>query len=370
MKVLILGIFADEPFLGTGFSIVCSNLANYLSKKSDLKIIYFGRWGQEKYFRKKPLKTDFPYDYVPCQGGTWDKGLIDAIIRCYKIDILLTEDDWWSVDGFLYAVKSYKIPFHLITPIDALPINREAYNKFRQVNTLYIPNRSWEIIKMRDERINVKYFPHGCDSNIFKPIPEIKHEKITFIWSGRDEHRKNLRGAILAFEKICSKYDVELLIRTDWTMPSTMELRTYLTRKKLPIVHEQAMRGFHKDLAQTYNRGHVFLCTSKAGGFEIQPIEAMACGVPALITNWNFMNEHIVHGRNGFKIPYDNLEILPDGRTWANIDVNDLAMFMELCITNQKNISSMGQWARKYVEKKYKWEDSAEILYKSITMEN
>jgi len=367
---LVVGIFADEPFLGTGFAIVCSNIANLLSKKSDLRIIYFGRYGQESFFRKKPLKSGFPYEYVPCQGGTWDKDLIDAIIRHYKIDILITEDDWWSIDGFLYATKLNKIPFHLITPIDALPINPEAYNKFRQVKVLYVPNRSWEIIKMRDEKINVKYFPHGCDSNIFVPNPKIKHEKFTFVWSGRDELRKNLEGAILAFERIHEKYDVELLVRTDWNMPNAIKKRTYLIEKKLPIVHEQAMRGFHNDLAQTYNRGHVFLCTSKAGGFEMQSIEAMACGIPALVTDWNFMNEHIINGKNGFNIPYDNLEVLSDGRVWANIDVTLLAGFMELCINEWKNTSSMGQWARKYVKEKYRWENSAETLYESITMEN
>jgi len=362
-----LGIFADEPYLGTGFAIVCSNLAHQLSEKSDLKVIYFGRFGQENWFRKKPLKVKFPFTYVPCGGGTWQKDVIDAVIRHYKLDIILTEDDWWSIDGFLNASKSNNISFHLITPIDGLPISSEAYRKFKEVDALYIPNLSWKIIKLHDEKINVKYLPHGIDRNMFKPIPESKNDVFTFIWSGsRVEERKNLNGAIFAFEKICKRFDVRLLIRTNWNLPDAKNVRYYISRRKLPVDFELSGLGFHHDLTRTYNKGHVFLCTSKAGGFEMQPLEAMLCEVPALITNWKFMNEHIIAGKNGFLIPYDNLTVLEDGRMWANIDIEELANCMEFCINNQEYVKGMGKWARKYVEKKYKWEDSAEILYKSI----
>lgn len=365
MKV---GIFSDEPNLGTGFSVVCRYFAEYLDKKSDLEVIYFGRWGQEKYFKRTPRKTDFPYKYVPCQGGTWNKKLVDAIIKRYKIDALLTIDDWWSIDGLLYATKSHKIPFHFMTPLDSLPIPLEAYEKFRQVDALYIPNRSWKIIKTREkEKVNVKYLPYGCDTKIFKPIPSLKNDKFTFVWIGRDEPRKNLRSAILAFEKMCNKFDVELLIRMDWRIPTAIRTEIYLGKKNLPIIQEKLTRCPHGELAKTYNRGHVLLCTTKASGFELQPIEAMACEIPALVTDWNFMNEHIIDGKNGFKVPYDNLETVSFNRVWANIDVEKLANYMELFLKdNRKTVARMGQWARKYIQQNYKWSDSAKVLYESI----
>jgi len=353
MRVINLGVFADKPNLGTGFSVVCGKFAEYLSKYSDLRIIYFGRFGQERHFKKTPLKSDFPYEYVPCQGGTWDEDLVNAIIKRYKINMLLTIDDWWSIDGFLHASKSHRIPFHFLTPLDALPIPKEAYKRFRQVDALYIPNRSWKIVKMHEgEKVNVMYHPYGCDTKIFNPVPSLKNNAFTFIWIGRHEPRKNLQNAILAFEKMHKKYDVKLLIRTNWKTRNAINVRLYAAKRRLPIIREQSTNCPHEEITKTYNRGHVLLCTSKAGAYELQIVEAMACEMPALVTDWNFMNEHIVHGRNGFTISYDNLRKQARGGTWANIDINELAEYMDFCVNNQEMINKLGQGARKFVKQK------------------
>jgi len=243
--------------------------------------------------------------------------------------------------------------------------------RFSQIDTLYIPNRSWKIIKSHNENINVKYLPHGCDTEIFKPIPNLKSDKFTFLWIGRNEPRKDLRSAILAFEKTQEKYDdVNLLVKTNWKSPESSVLRIYIIEKNLSVIEEQSKRGPHKELTKTYNQGHALLCTSKAGGFELQLLEAMACEIPVLVTDWNFMNEHVIHGQNGFKVPYDGLELTSDGRMWANIDTNELANYMMLCVNNRENLLKMGKLARIFVQQKYRWEDSAEVLYKSIIGED
>ena len=140
--------------------------------------------------------------------------------------------------------------------------------------------------------------------------------------------------------------------------------------KNLAVIGEQSKKGSPKELVRTYNRGHLLLCTSMAGGFELQIIEAMGCEVPVLATDWNFMNENIIHGQNGFKIPYKNLERLSDGRIWANIDEKELSAYMDYCINHRDNLAKMGKWARENVKETYKWEDCGEVLYKSIVGEN
>lgn len=371
MEIINLGIFTDEPNLGSGFATVSRYFADYLSKKSDLKIMYFGRWGQERYFKKSPTKSNLSYDYIPCQGGTWDKYLINAIIKHYGLNILLTIDDWWSIDGFLYAAKTHNIPFHFMSPLDSLPIHKEAYKRFSQVDTLYIPNRSWKIIKSHNENINVKYLPYGCDTEIFKSIPNLKNDNFTFLWIGRNEPRKDLRSAILAFEKIQEKYDdVNLLVKTNWKSQESSVLRVYIIEKNLSVIGEQSTKGSPEELIGTYNQGHALLCTSKAGGFELQLLESMACEISVLVTDWNFMNEHVIHGQNGFKVPYDGLELTSDGRMWANIDTDELANYMSFCVNNREHLLKMGRLARIYVQQKYRWKDSAEVLYKSIVGED
>jgi len=365
---LRLGFFGDAPDLGTGMGIVGSYLVYYLENISpSLRTIYFGRYGQQKGFAKNSLISEFPFEYVPCQGGTWTANMIGEIVKHYNLDVLATIDDWWSIRGFLSVAKRLKKPFHFITPLDSLPIHPMAYSVFKKCDKIYVPNRSWKIINKHLNQDKALYLPYGVDVRRFRSVPQFKEDKFTFVWVGRDEKRKALGRAILAFEAVCKSYDTQLLIRTDWRIPNAVRTRLYIEKRNLPVITEQITRCNHSELAKTYNRGHVLICSSKAGGFEMSITEAMACEVPALVTNWNFMNEHIVHGKNGFKIPCDHLETVSFNRIWGSIDINKLAFVMKWCVEHQELVKGMGRWGRQWVmENHLNWREQTKRLYNGI----
>lgn len=378
--MITLGILADFPSAATGMAVVCHNLANEIAKMEKCRVIYFGRWGIEEAMKTRGL-TSFEeqhgysdefsgktYAYVPVIGGVWQDRLVKELIEKFGVQIVFSEDDWFSAEGLVKATQKYKVPFHFLTPIDSLPIPREAYKIFRKCTKVYVPNRSYQLIK------NGHFLPHGVDSETFFPTKK-KFKEFTFLWMGRDEERKALGRAILAFEKVYDKVDMRLAIRTGWrtinkkTGKGGLSTLKYLKQHpEMPILRDEMTNCLPSRLNTIYNACHVFLCTSKAGGFEMSVTEAMSSGIPVLCTDMPFMNEHIINEKNGFLIPIESYCTDPwgHGRMWGNISIEKLAEKMLWCAQNPEKVKVMGNWASKWVRKKYKWEDQAKTLIREM----
>lgn len=379
-----LAILADLPTASTGFAVVCKNLAENLSKH--FRVIYFGRFGQEREFAENTsILRDYRFEYVPCQGGVWDRELVVRLLKHYdEIDYVFSEDDWFSAQGMLGACMFWDKPFHFLTPIDSLPISEAAFNSvFTGCDKLYVPNRSFEQFNGRKRleyslektaqragpELKSIYLPHGVDTDIFFPRKVERENEFTFIWIGRVEERKAPGRAVQAFEKVCHKMDARLYIRTDWNTPNGQKLFKYIQRRNIPVTMDSTADVPHHEMSTVYNKGDVNLCTAKAGGFEMSILEAAGCGLPSLVTNWTFMNENVVDGKSGLLVniegtcyPPPSHNPLAKDRIWGNASVNDLAEKMYRMYINQEETKSMGRWAQANAKENYSWSRVADIL--------
>jgi len=389
-----IGIFGDMYTASTGMAVVLRNLANQLSKW--FQVIYFGRFGQEKEFSKNPfVPLTESFSYVTTEGGVWDRELVVRILKHYKeVDICFTEDDWFSSYGIVQACNFWDKPIHLLTPIDSLPIPRMAFTDvFFLCDKLYVPNGSWEMFngmkrvggesagaaRRSGSRLKSVFLPHGVDFNAFRPKKVQRSDKFTFLWTGRIEERKNPRAFVLAAEKIHNKMDADFFMRSDWNTPYARRLFQYIERKNLPFILDQMSDIPHNGMADVYNMGDVFVCTSKAGGFELSIIESMACGLTTIVTDWTFMNENIINGRSGFLVPVESFchppapdprekrtsDIARD-RIWGNISIEGLANKMLWMYNNQGKVKAMGRWASAYARQRYDWGRIGEKLKKEL----
>jgi len=380
-----IGIFSDTFTASTGFAVVCTNLANNLSR--DFRVIYFGRFGQDKEFAQQTsIPFDHYFEYVSCEGGVWDRELVVRILKHYdEIDYVFCEDDWFSVQGILGACQFWDKPFHLLTPIDSLPVNPMAFDTiFSGCDKVYMPNRSYEIFngktrrnfdstdavrKRQGDLLKAIHLPHGVDTRIFYPRKVDREEEFTFVWIGRIEERKAPGRALLAFEKICDKIDARLFMRTGWNTPLGRRIYNYIIKRNIPVTMDSTADIPHYQMGEIYNKGDVNLCTAKAGGFEMSILEAAATGLPTIVTDWTFMNENVVNGKSGFHVPIEGLCSPPPAhnpvakdRMWGNIDIDKLAETMYYCYMNQREVKSMGRWAKDYVKEEYSWEKVAKTL--------
>lgn len=364
----------------TGMAVVCKNLALGLSN-FPVRIIYFGRFGQELGFSKEPVIHDnvIHYDYVPCEGGIWRPKTVINAVNHYDVDYIFSEDDFFSASGLVAATMRTKKPLHFLTPIDSLPINKNANKIFKKCKKVYVPNSSFKLIK------NGVFLPHGVDRKAFYPQKvERDPDKFTFLWVGRDEPRKALGRAIIAFEKVLKTCDCQMIVHCDWKATLAMRTDRYIRHKGLPITQTPMGYGNEAYLRAIYNTADALICTSKAGASEMAITEAKACGKPVLVTDWTFMNESVDNGVDGYKIPIsgtcgDTTMLynkkrwgIPLGRKWGEISINALVDAMRLLYNNPELANTMGIFALQGIMKntfKYDWSQISSKLYKEITGE-
>jgi glycosyltransferase involved in cell wall biosynthesis len=130
------------------------------------------------------------------------------------------------------------------------------------------------------EQIKAKYGIHG--------------KYILFV--GNIEPRKNLKGLLLAYEKLNKK------IRNEYSM-LLIGARGWLDDEIFEIIQRLRIGGNFiqqpneyvedKDRAALYSGASLFVYPSLYEGFGIPPLEAMACGVPAITSNNSSLPEAV-----------------------------------------------------------------------------
>lgn len=162
-----------------------------------------------------------------------------------------------------------------------------------------------------------------------------------FLFVGNLEPKKNLSRLVEAFHlllpELHEKDQLIIVGQRGWKYQSI-----YKTIERLKIQSRVKLLGYvpQADLAALYKLASVFAFPSLYEGFGLPAIEAMACGIPTLVSNRGSLPE--ITG--GF------------ARQVNPLDVSDISMglFEQLTQSNQERIRSAHQWARKY-----NWENTA-----------
>ena len=135
----------------------------------------------------------------------------------------------------------------------------------------------------------VRVMSGGVNELIYRPNP-VAHSGFVFLSIGKYEKRKCTDEIIDAFvaEFPADPYpDVTLLLKADFGLfPERIEA---LKKKTACDARIQFIDGVRSDaeVAVLYNGADAFLFPSRAEGFGLPGIEAMACGVPTLSINYS-----------------------------------------------------------------------------------
>jgi L-malate glycosyltransferase len=97
----------------------------------------------------------------------------------------------------------------------------------------------------------------------------------------------------------------ELRIAIAGTGPLLAELQEHARR--LGVENHVEFLGFREDVADLYSRSRVFVLPSRDEGLSISLLEAMASGLPAVVSDVGEARDVIRHGDNGFLYPRGNI---------------------------------------------------------------
>jgi glycosyltransferase involved in cell wall biosynthesis len=161
--------------------------------------------------------------------------------------------------------------------------------------------------------------PYGVDLNFWTPPPPPPAEptgKLRFVFAGQISIRKGIPDLIKAWTQAALP-DAELELVGPWQMSAAA-----LAALPPGIVHRPATDAIH--LRQHYQAADVFVLPSYFEGLPLALLEAMACGLPALVSDV-CARPDIVNEACGRVVAAGDLDALVEGLRWFGARRDSLA---------------------------------------------
>jgi glycosyltransferase involved in cell wall biosynthesis len=237
--------------------------------------------------------------------------MLPRYIKTLEPDLVLTLQDVWTLNG----KKLRGAPLASWTPVDHEPLGAPIEKFFRDSGSIPVAMSRHGHRQLLDAGLDALYAPHAIDTNVFRPgdrgewrdlsrIPESAFV-ILMVAANMDTgpSRKGYVEALRAFKIFRERHDDALLyLHTDlagrhgggvglnipWLcdrigIDSDWLRGTPALRYELGLQPEQ--------LALLYSSADVLLSPSYGEGFGIPVVEAQACGVPVIVSDFSSQPE-------------------------------------------------------------------------------
>ncbi|MHA1677504.1 MAG: glycosyltransferase family 4 protein [Promethearchaeota archaeon] len=246
------------------------------------KMSEIARWTWKAYKLSKKLIRKNNYDICHCWFG-WPSGLIGYYFKKKVPYVIALRGS--DVPGYSQRLKN--LDFFIFKPISkkvwkyakAVITNSEGLKKLA--------------LKTLKRKINVIY--NGIDTEEFKSLKNKKiGKKIKLISTGRLIERKGYRYLIKALEGLNDKFELILIGGGN----QKQHLKKLAKKLKVNVRFKGELE--HKIIAKELKKADVFILPSLNEGMSNSVLEAMACGLPIIVTDVGGTKE-LVNG-NGFII--------------------------------------------------------------------
>jgi len=198
--------------------------------------------------------------------------------------------------------------------------------------------------------------PPGVDTQRYRPTDNPREEltvnnktvrKPFVLSTNRHYPQKGLTYLIRMMPKILEKCDVNLVITSSFTR-HTPKLRKLVENLKLQSNVVFTGQVSETDLVKLYQNADVYAYSSPCEDFGLGPIEAMACGTPAVVWDYAGPTETVIDGTTGFRAkPYS---------------IDDFSDKVIRLLTNGELNRKMGAKVAEFVKKNFSWNKHVEAL--------
>lgn len=284
----------------------------------------------------------------------------------------------------LPAFSKYTI---LFTTLESLTVHEGFLRRCQQFDEVWVPCRDnyismlksgWPIRKLQliPEGVNTDFYKPGLE-----PLPGIKSENYTFLYVGDWSYRKGVQWLIPAFCRAFKKKDnVRLLISSHYQGGEDDQSRARIKDEYEEILQKHGINEppnieFIYDwipddkLANFYNSVDCMILLSCGEAWALPLIQGMACGKPAIATDWGGQTDYI-HKSNGYPVKIEKFDTIHDKvklsvdfywyQLFAFPEVKDAADKMRYVFENQAEAKRKGEKGRKYVSHKFTWDKAVQ----------
>ncbi len=159
--------------------------------------------------------------------------------------------------------------------------------------------------------LEIQMIPNGVDTSTFRPANEPRQgPEVNILCVGRLIERKGQHHLLHAFANLRTQCDHSISL----TLVGTGDAETSLQRlaTDLGVATAVNFTGFvsREDMPALYRQADIFVLPSENEGMSIALLEAMAFGLPVVITNVGGAAELVEEGVNGYITPWADVPAL------------------------------------------------------------
>lgn len=245
---------------------------------------------------------------LPRGFHSYGQDVVAAHSANFQADIAISLIDAWVLEPKMHLHNMKWVPWF---PVDMEPLPPPVAAKVVDSFQPIVYSKFAERMAA-NAGIDVRYVPHGIDTNLFKPLDR-KQARDNLRWP-KDKFivgmvaankgtpsRKALPQSLQAFAEFHRRHpDSMLYLHTHKGTAGEMggvnlpEIVSALGLERDVVFSDQyqGLIGFHDDyMAAAYNGMDVLLACSMGEGFGLPIVESQACGTPVIVGDWTAMSE-------------------------------------------------------------------------------
>ncbi len=327
---------------------------------------------------KKNVDIRYKYAYgpgtpFPVEEPESGNNYIANIIRNRPFSANCPQVVYGQGDVFEHNNGKYRIGF---TMLETTGIPEEWVRQCNMMDEVWVPS-SFNVDTFRNSGVTVPIYtiPLGIDPNYYNPkIKSYKHHsKYTFLSVFEWGERKAPEVLLRAYSKAFSKKDDVLLICKVINNDGSVDVQNEISKMGLmgpdspDIVLLYNTKFEDYEMSCLYRSADCFVIATRGEGWGMPILEAMACGLPAIATNWSsqtdFFNEEV-----GYPIDVKRLIDAEakcpyyDGFQWADPDEEHLVHLMRYVYEHQEEARCKGAAASKAALENWTWDKAADKI--------
>lgn len=207
-----------------------------------------------------------------------------------------------SVHGFAFPAAKSKIQYIVYFLMEYL-----AKYFTDHLIVLNKTDYHYAVSKLGYSKNKVSIIPNGVDIDYFEPSLK-DNKEITFLMVGRLWQQKDPLTLIKAAAKLKFPQKIIIIIAGDGDLFDACS--SYIKNNNLSKV--VALHGWVSDVKGLLDKADVFILPSKWEGMPLAILEAMASGLPCIVTDIPGNNDLVVSGENGLLFPIGDYKLLSE----------------------------------------------------------
>ena len=258
-----------------------------------------------------------------------------------------------------------------ITPFETTRIPRSWVPLLNTMDAVFVPcKQNIQMMKDSGVRVPIELIKWGVDETKWYPVQR-NNKVFTFGTMGALSLRKGTdiltKAFQLAFPKDKFK-DVRLIAKTSYYRYDFWEKDDpRIIIQMTPVEENDLLNDFVKQV-------DCFVFPTRGEGFGLPPLEMMATGVPAIVTNWSgpadYINDEVGYPLNDYKmVPADSFTkdiYKEDCGYWAEPSVDELVEKMRYCYYHPDEVKKKGEKAAEYVKNNWLWKDVITYFHNAL----